>query len=498
MATGTSEFTDEDNEIIFDTLRDCYKEYGDITALGTIADVMPVMGENRLIIAYGLNRMKKTKNKGLTALLKASDLISDNGASKITSSNVSFILAPRINAAGRLFHASRAVEMFLTDSDSEAEEAALWLCEKNKERQKIELEIVTDAEEQISSGAVSDDDRIIVLYSDKWHHGVIGIVSSRITDKYNLPSILISFKDTGSLGKGSGRSIDGFDLLEAITDSSSYLLKYGGHKSAAGLSLDACELQAFCEHIRAYAKEHLSDEYLTPVIAADAELDIDDINMSVVSDVSKLEPFGEGNPVPLFMLKDLKITDVISLKDGKHTKINFTKDGKIIQGMYFGMNTEELPYMAGDHTDILFNLTENEFRGAVTAQIQIKEMRLSTRTVEEYEAEHSVYLYIKDDIILPEKQHIPSRNDCIEVFRVIKKYCAENKITFLNVHKLIRSGEIKAGYVKLMLIFDVFSELGFIKYNTENGLIFEITLKPTADKKPLSDSELFERLNSQK
>ncbi|MBQ7699798.1 MAG: single-stranded-DNA-specific exonuclease RecJ [Clostridia bacterium] len=496
MATGTTEFTQDDSEIIFDTIRECYKQYGDITALGTIADVMPVIGENRLIIAYGLNRMKKTKNKGLTALLKASELINDSGCGKLSSSSVSFVLAPRINAAGRLGQADRAVDMFLTESDQEADEAALWLCEKNRERQKTELDIIAEAEEQIAEGALKDDTRIIVLHSDTWHHGVIGIVSSRLTEKYNLPSILISFKDSDDIGKGSGRSIDGFDLLAAITDSKDHLIKYGGHKSAAGLSVHRSELPAFINKISKYAKEHISDEDLTPVISYDAELTVNDINMDTVTDLSKLEPFGDGNPVPLFMLSDLKITDMIPLKEGKHTKINFVKDGKVLSGMYFGMNKDELPYTEGDHTDILFTLSENEFRGAVTAQIQIKEMRLSETEASEYEADKNVYFYIKDDIILPEKDHIPNRDDCASVFRLIKKYADNNNAT-LNLHKLIKSGECVAGYIKFLLILDIFEELDLLKYKTEDHLMIDITLKEPTEKKPLTDSELFAKLNGQ-
>ena len=497
MATGSTGYCDEDREIFFDTMRDCYKKYGDITALGTIADVMPVMGENRLIIAYGLNRMKKTKNKGIMALLKAAELVNENGTGKLTSTSVSFVLAPRINAAGRLGTASRAVEMFLTSSDKEAEEAALWLCEKNKERQKIELEIIEDAEKQIASGALRDDTRIIVLSSDNWHHGVVGIVSSRITEKYNLPSILISFKDGEDTGKGSGRSIEGFDLLAAITDSKDHLIKYGGHKNAAGLTLKREELQPFIDRISEYAKNNINDEDLTPVISVDAELTADDINMDTVTDLLKLEPFGEGNPVPLFMLTDIKITDIISLKEGKHTKIAFVKDGKVMQGMYFGMNKDDLPYMQNDRADIVFTLSENEFRGAVTAQIQIKEMRFSESTLKEYEADKSVYYYIKDDIILPQREHIPSRDDCAAVFRLIKKYCDGKVNTTLNVHKLIRSGEFSAGYIRFLLILDIFSELELIRYKTDDGLLFDISVDPAPSKRPLTDSALFVKLNSQ-
>ena len=497
-ATGEFEYTQENKDIIFEAIRDCYKNYGDITALGTIADVMPVMNENRLITAYGLNKMKKTKNKGLAALLKATELVTeDSVAKKITSTSVGFILAPRINAAGRLGSAAKAARMFLTDSEDEAEQLADWLCEQNKERQSKELDITAEAEALIRSTVDLQHERIIVLSAETWHHGVIGIVSSRITDKYHLPSILISFDSGDDVGKGSGRSIEDFDLLAAITECSDRLIKYGGHKNAAGLSLKREELDGFKKEICEYAKAHITDDMLTPHVYADAELYPGDINTALTDDISKLEPFGEGNPVPLFMMRNLKITEIIPIKSGKHTRVCFSKDGALLQGMYFGMTTEELEFLPTDTVDILFNVYENEFRGTVSAQIQIKDMRLSDSVINEYESEINVYEYIKDDIILPQKEHIPDREDCAAVFRQLKKHFEKYKNAPLNAHKFLKT-EIKGvGYIKFRLILDIFSELGFIAAGDNDGIMFEITLNEVTEKKPLTSSELFSKLNSQ-
>jgi len=497
-ATGQLEYSPEDKEIIFDAISDCYKKYGDITALGTIADVMPVMNENRLITAYGLNKMKKTRNKGLAALLRATELVTEeNGAKKITSTSVGFIIAPRINAAGRLGSASRAVEMFLTNSDDEAQELAAWLCEQNKERQTKELDIMEEAEAQIKKTYDPQNDRMIVLCGDTWHHGVIGIVSSRITEKYHLPSILISFDGSDNDGKGSGRSIEGFDLLAAITSCSDHLIKFGGHKHAAGLSLSRGEYDAFKKEICEYAKEHISDDMLTPHVYADAELTPDDISTSLTEDISKLEPFGEGNPTPVFMMRDLKITEVIPLKNGKHTRVCFNKDGALLQGMYFGMATEDFQYLPTDTVDILFNLSENEFRGTVSAQIIIRDIRFSDSVFDAYDAEINVYEYIKDDIILPQKEHIPGREDCAAVFRQLKKHYEKYPNIPLNAHKFLKT-EIKGvGYIKFRLILDIFSELGFLSITDNDGIMFEIAFAKEPEKKPLTCSKLFSTLSNQ-
>ncbi len=492
-ATGTFEYDPADQAIIFDAVRDCYKLYSDITALGTIADVMPVMKENRLIIAYGLNKMKKTKNKGLMALLKATELITeDNECKKLTSTSVAFIIAPRINAAGRLGDADSAVELFLTESDNEAEELALKLCEQNKERQRIELEITEDAEKKIAEGK-ENDKKMIVLSGDTWHHGVVGIVSSRITDKYNLPSILVSFDEGGS-GKGSGRSIEGFDLLAAITFCSDRLTKFGGHKSAAGLSLDKADFEKFKADITEYAESKITSDMLQPVVYADTELEYTDINTNLTEDLSKLEPFGEGNPVPVFLMRDLKITDIIPLKNGKHTRVCFSKDGHALEGLFFGMQTENFGYIISDTVDILFNLSENEYRGTVSAQMLIRDVRMSETAYAEYEADNNVYEYIKDDVILPQKEHIPSRDDCAAVFKRIKLKCEKSGEALINVNKLLKTELKGIGYVKLRLILDIFEELGFITVSNDDMLMFDIKLLPAKEKTQLSQSGLFVKL----
>ena len=498
QATGAVSYSKENRELLFDVIRDCYKAYGEIIALGTIADIMPVIDENRLIIAYGLMRMPKTKNIGLRALLNETELGDPNTKKKITTTTVSFTLAPRINAAGRLGDASRAVEMFLTEDESLAAEIARELCDKNRERQTEENTISAEAEKMISEQIDFSSDKIIILDSDSWHHGVIGIVSSRITDKYHLPSILISFEGDGSVGKGSGRSIECFNLNDALQLCNDLLIKFGGHSFAAGLSVERDKLPDFKERIGNIAREKITDEDAEPKVYVDLQLYPEDLTLDFLSELSQLEPFGTSNPVPLFMLCGLTIKDIVPVSNGKHLRITFSYEDKTISAMYFGKSEADFQFMINDRVDILFNATENEFRSVVTFQIVIRDVRFSDEARSENDAEIGVYGYIKDDIILPERDHIPCREECAAVFRSLRSKCAEKGSADINLKKLAAYEFKNMNYIKLRLILDIFEELTFIKQKTDDGIMFRITLNDKCERRELGSSSLFNKLNSVK
>ena len=259
-----------------------FSEYADLVAIGTIADVMPIKDENRIIVRYGLSKIENNKRVGLSALMEAASSRNDaqknqrnKKRSKITSGYIGYTIAPRINAAGRIKNASMAVELFLSQDPDYAREIAEELCHTNRERQAEENKIMLEAAEQIDNLNI-DDNPVIVLDADHWHHGVIGIVSSRITEKYSRPSILVSFEgnegDTPSpddIGKGSGRSIKGMNLVDALCYCSEHLVKFGGHELAAGLSVKRCELDNFRALINEYAKNNLSQDDMIPTVEAD-------------------------------------------------------------------------------------------------------------------------------------------------------------------------------------------------------------------------------------
>ena len=287
-----------------------YLKYLDIVCIGTISDIVPLVDENRVIAKLGLKLVEVTKNVGLKALLEAS------GYKKIDSFTVSFGLAPRINACGRMGKEKEALNLFLTQDENEAKKIALSLNEYNKERQDIEKRIYEDAVNKIEKS--EKNKQVLVLGSENWHHGVIGIVASKITDLYFKPSILICFEEDE--GKGSGRSIPGFDLYESLTNCSENLEKFGGHSMAVGVTLKKENFEKFKEEFEKYAQNsNICD--IIPIIKIDEEITLEDINIKAVEELNMLEPFGEANKMPLFMYKNLKIHSIRTLSEGKHIKL---------------------------------------------------------------------------------------------------------------------------------------------------------------------------------
>ena len=344
-----------------------FLNYLDIVALGTIADIVPLVEENRIIVKYGLEKMKKTENPGLKALINSSAL------KTIDSSAISFGLAPRINACGRMGQAELALKMLLTDNIKEAVDIATKLQEMNRNRQEIERGIINEAIEQIESEKLNNN-KIIVVGKENWHHGVIGIVSSNITESYYKPSILICFE--GEEGKGSGRSVDGFDLHAALTACSDYLQKFGGHEMAIGLTLDKSKFEDFRKAICDYAKDKLPDESV-PTIRYDAEITCKDVSKETINELKLLEPYGEGNPAPLFAYKNIKVDSIRTLSNDKHLKLNVKDEHRIFSAIAFNMGEKKNSIRMGDKADILCAIEINSYNGIEMIQLNIKDIKKS-------------------------------------------------------------------------------------------------------------------------
>jgi len=344
-----------------------YLKYLDIVCIGTISDIVPLTDENRVIAKLGLKLVEQTKNVGLKELLKAI------GFKDVNSNTVSFGIAPRINACGRMGHEEEALKLFLTENIVEATDITNSLNGYNKKRQDIEKKIFDEAIEKIENEHL-DKKSAIILGSENWHHGVIGIVSSKITEMYLKPSILICFE--GEEGKGSGRSVPGFDLHDALCKSSKYLEKYGGHEMAVGLTLKKDQFKDFKNNFEEIAKSEKIDEII-PVIEVDKEITSEDIKIETIDDLKLLEPFGEANKMPVFIYKNLRIDSIRALSEGKHLKLGL-KDGNLIIdaiGFYMGSYTND--FLLGDKVDILGVLEANEFRGVRNIQINLKDIRKS-------------------------------------------------------------------------------------------------------------------------
>ncbi len=343
-----------------------YLKYLDIVCVGTISDIVPLVDENRVIAKLGLKLVEVTRNPGLKALLNAS------GYKVVNSNTISFGIAPRINACGRMGYEEEALKLFLTENLVQASEITERLNKYNRDRQEIEKNIYDEAikmMEKEDSNAQS-----IVLGSNNWHHGVIGIVSSKITEMYFKPSILICFE--GEDGKGSGRSIPGFDLHEALAETANYLEKYGGHEMAVGLSLKKNNFNRFKEAFEKYVEEK-DITGIVPIIEIDKQISLKDIDSNIVKQLDLLEPFGEANRRPIFVYKNLKIDSIRALSDGKHLKMTLKDGNTIVNAIGFNMGQLSKEYMIGDRIDVVGTLEINAYNGREMVQINVKDIMKS-------------------------------------------------------------------------------------------------------------------------
>lgn len=344
-----------------------YLKYLDLVCVGTISDIVPLEGENRTIAKLGLMLIKVTRNLGLRELIKSS------GYKEIDSNTISFGVAPRINACGRMGHEEEALKLFLAEDLESATKITKELNEYNTLRQSTEKAIYEEAVQQIEKNHL-DENNSIVLGGKGWHHGVIGIVSSKVTDKYYKPSILLSFED--DIAKGSGRSVPGFDLYEGLAKCEDLLEKYGGHSMAVGLTLKKENLEKFKERFEQIAKEKNIKE-LVPIIYIDDELKLKDINMELVKSLSILEPFGEANKVPLFLIRNLKIDSIRALSEGRHLKLTLRDENFVINAIGFELGYLAEEYRIGDRIDVVGTLEINSFNGFSSIQINMKDIRKS-------------------------------------------------------------------------------------------------------------------------
>lgn len=350
-----------------------FDEFIDIVAIGTIADVVSLTGENRLFVSQGLKKLQNTDNTGIQALFEVAGIT----GKPLTAGNISFTIAPRINAAGRVGSATLAVELLVTNSPEKAAEIAVQLDEENRQRQQTEQEILKDALEMIEAMEKPEEKKVFVLAKEDWHHGVIGIVASRITDKFYKPTILISLTD--KMGKGSGRSVKGFNIFDALSYCSENLLKFGGHELAAGLGLSADSIEAFDMQINAYANEVMTEEMLTPYINIDATLQLSDLTLPNAELLSMLEPFGMGNPQPVFAVMNTTLHSVRQIGNGKHCKLTVTKSGR--QAEFVGFNMAEVAesFKIGANLDLAFTVDTNVYRGTKQLQLILRDVRQAVK-----------------------------------------------------------------------------------------------------------------------
>lgn len=355
-------------------VEDLLEAYSDLAAIGTIGDIVPLTGENRTLIRAGLERLSQSDRPGVQALLENAGI----AGKALTSTNVAFTLVPRINATGRMGAPERAVRLLISGYEEEAEVLSEEICADNEERRRVEAEIAEAAFADIEAKGYMKD-RVVVVDGENWHHGVIGIVASRVTERCGKPCMIISRGETEA--KGSGRSIEGFSLFEAICACGDLLLKFGGHPMAAGITLKPENIEAFRKRINQYAAEHFP-QMPTQTVTLDCKLNPAALSVSMAQSLTQLEPFGNGNPQPVFGLFNMELSNVTPVGGGGHLRLTLEKNGAVITAMRFNTKPEELPYHIGDKIDLAVQLEAREFRGQPSLTVIVRDMKFAAFNTE--------------------------------------------------------------------------------------------------------------------
>lgn len=355
-------------------VEDLLEAYSDLAAIGTIGDIVPLTGENRTLIRAGLERLSQSDRPGVQALLENAGI----AGKALTSTNVAFTLVPRINATGRMGAPERAVRLLISGYEEEAEVLSEEICADNEERRRVEAEIAEAAFADIEAKGYMKD-RVVVVDGENWHHGVIGIVASRVTERCGKPCMIISRGETEA--KGSGRSIEGFSLFEAICACGDLLIKFGGHPMAAGITLKPENIEAFRKRINQYAAEHFP-QMPTQTVTLDCKLNPAALSVSMAQSLTQLEPFGNGNPQPVFGLFNMELSNVTPVGGGSHLRLTLEKNGAVITAMRFNTKPEELPYHIGDKIDLAVQLEAREFRGQPSLTVIVRDIKYAAFNTE--------------------------------------------------------------------------------------------------------------------
>ena len=496
-----------------------FKEYADLAAIGTVADVMPLVDENRIIVKQGIASLSETEREGLAALIEAASNPSVSGKSavsegsaakkkKINAGFISFALAPRINAAGRISSAEKAVELLLASDPHTAAEKARELCEINVRRQKEENAIAESAFRTIEEKHDFERDRVIVLEDDNWQQGIIGIVSSRITEKYGLPSILISFDGAmigepspTDLGKGSGRSIKGMNLVDALDHCKERLVRFGGHELAAGLTIMRGEIDEFRKMINKYAETQLTEDLTCIRYVADCELSSSEVNMALADEISLLEPFGVANPTPCFMLRGLYVSKVISMGSGKHTKLLLDDGQNHFQAVCFGVPTSDLEFYPGERIDLICQINVNEYRGIRSVQLVVQDIRLSCDFAKGYDSEEARYKEILDGAEFSSDEDVlPTRADIAEIYKLLRRENMSGHTYFsyrMLKSQLLETCNKSVGYAKLRFAISILGDIQVCGIDERGDDAFSVEVYKNATKTNIELSETYRRLCGQ-
>ena len=472
--------------------RKLLSQYADLAAIGTIADVMQLLGENRTIVRLGLDAMKNTLRPGLSALLHEAGA----EAKPIDSSCIGYTIAPRLNAAGRMGCAAVAAELLLSDDFGRASELARALCDLNRERQAVEWEIFASCTTLLEREPASSR-RAIVLADSGWHQGVVGIVASRLAEKYSCPAFIICLQN--GMGKGSCRSYAGLNVYEALEHCGDLLEGFGGHALAAGFTILEENVSAFRARMEDWVAACTGGAELTSVLQVDVEVeDPALLSRSGVEALSLLEPFGAGNPRPVFSLSGATVACLADVGGGRHLKLRVSRDGYTFDAIFFSATAAQCELAAGDRADIAFYPQINEFRGERSVQLHVVDIRpaLTRAQTEQFLLEKLLRgerLSAKQAQLL-----IPTREEFAGLWRFLRRHAAENRLeetVCCLSHGMARTYGLRERIVHTRVCLEVLDECGLIELDRRTDVV-RILLREAPDKVDLEQSSMMQKLRS--
>lgn len=457
-----------------DNVEDIVERYIDLVAIGTIADVMPLKEENRALVRRGLQKLNNNPRKSLAPLIK-------RNSNEITSQDIAFQICPRINAMGRMGDAKRAVEFLLCDDAAQAASACNFLDEENASRQQVEQEIIEDVKKQIKKNPRLAASPVIVVAGKGYHHGVIGIVAAHILEKYGKPTFVIGIDENG-IARGSARSVEGFNIFEALTACSDDMIQFGGHPLAAGITLKEDMIEKFSADINEFA---IKNYPVMPQVelTLDFKLAPSYLNLDLVDSLSVLEPYGAGNSQAVFGIYKLRLLGVTPLSEGKHIRLDLQKKDTKIRVVKFSTPYDDFPYKPGDELNLAVKVSKNAYNGKMYLSVQAVDIRLSSLDEDKYFAEKSSYDLYRYTGKVDESLY-PTREDCALVYKYLKK----NNGYPYSLEDLYFRLQSNVTYGKLMFALKAFSQGGLINY--KKG----ITLNTVKEKVNLEETPILKAL----
>lgn len=458
--------------------------FGDFVAIGTIGDVVPLVGENRTLVKRGLRLLEFSENLGLLSLFSKAKI----GRSNLSASSVAFGIVPRINAAGRFNQANLVFRLFSCEEKEQAETWAQEINEFNAKRQKLEQEILEDVQDEINKNPHTLYRRILVFAKEGWPHGVIGIAAARLTERYGKPVVLLSVD--GEQAVGSARSIQGFSIYKALAANQDLCLKWGGHALAAGMTIRTADLDAFDQGLNRYARESFK-RMPDDCYRIDRILRAREITLDYIRSFSALEPFGCENPAPLFLMKNVRLEEVVPLAGGKHLKLKFFAENQIFQALLFGVPRSRFYYKRGTMLNLLVSLEVNQFNGIQSVSVKIKDLRpVAFEQYKFFSAKWALEDVMREEELTDavRKRAMPTRNEFAAVYKMLnnlKVFEGDAEQLYLLI---LRSG---LNFCKLSVILEVLQEQHLMEL-TPDGKSMKIS--PVTGRVDLSTSPLLRRL----